>query len=405
MERIDKTHAHGFPGIWIPIEILMHPSLTPLEKMLFGIIKNLSSTAKGCWASNRYLGAMFAVTPQTASKSISNLIKFHFIIAEYTTLKSPINGVRQLRTLRINPEYEYLYQGMTSKVLESLSTDVRSLKENLKGYENPLDPLKENLNTPLRKILNKDTNKEFNEKEKIYKKESSSKKSVPENLKHISFQETLQYIPSELKDSVAFMAAWKKWFRYRKLQTPKTKRHPEPLTKKSTISQISKFKGFSIEEIIAALQYADDENNLGAYPRHNIFKGKSEPASTPVNQPEPIKYAQPIVDYLLHFRESVDIDLINQEVNKGVQYTESCYKKQETYEKKATDDYQYQYARRWFQNLPNLEEIIKSYIESIHWIKDPSERLFLWDSKMFKEFRYKLQKEYHKRSWETGELI
>ena len=75
MEKVNRTerNSYGLPDIVIPAEVLFHPKLTMTEKMLFGVINNLAYNPNGCWATNRYLGKLLSIEPQTVSKMISNL--------------------------------------------------------------------------------------------------------------------------------------------------------------------------------------------------------------------------------------------------------------------------------------------------------------------------------------------
>ena len=429
MERIDKTHANGFPGIWIPIEILMHPALTLLEKMLFGMIANLSATRKGCWASNRYLSAWMSVTPQTISKSISNLIKFNFITAEYAIIQTLKKGIKQVRTIRIDPQYTYLYKGMLDNVFESLEQNVYTLKDNLKGYENPLGGIKENLNSPLLKSLSNSSINHSIEEKNIYKKNpiSSDKDiSVPKNSEkspttkkrtneRIPFRETLQMFPEEFRENNEFKTAYRAWW---------CKRNDEglkPLTLAKIKTSVSIFKNhFTVEEAIARLEDAEDKvwftcvfkDDRGLIKgEHYIRKNRNGKAKKlpPAEQPEPTKYAEPIIDFLEQFNPEPDVRLINQEVKKGEEYLEALYWKQAAASKKAykeKDSDQIQWTREWCEGLPGLEDLIRRYIENLQtWAKDPSENLFKWDCETFKKFRFHLQKNIFMRNWETGHRI
>ena len=87
MERTARPQINpfGLPHITIPAEVLFHPELTPREKMLFGFIWNLTRSAEGmfsCWASNRYLGELLQVKPETISGAVANLQKHGFIIVQ-----------------------------------------------------------------------------------------------------------------------------------------------------------------------------------------------------------------------------------------------------------------------------------------------------------------------------------
>jgi hypothetical protein len=78
----EEKPPFGFLGIGVPVEALCNEELTNLERLLFGLIRNLSATEKGCWASNRYLGRCLLVQPQTISNGIAKLLKLQYIITK-----------------------------------------------------------------------------------------------------------------------------------------------------------------------------------------------------------------------------------------------------------------------------------------------------------------------------------
>ena len=67
----EEKQKIGIPAIGIPGEVAFNHFLTDKEKILFGFIRNLSRSRKGCWASNRYLGNLIRAKPQTISGAIT----------------------------------------------------------------------------------------------------------------------------------------------------------------------------------------------------------------------------------------------------------------------------------------------------------------------------------------------
>jgi len=68
-------------GIWIPNEIWERQDISWLEKLIFGQIDKMTSSAKdeSCFASNKWLAERFNVTETTISVSISHLRKLGLI--------------------------------------------------------------------------------------------------------------------------------------------------------------------------------------------------------------------------------------------------------------------------------------------------------------------------------------
>lgn len=83
--------------ITTPIEVYINETLSPTEKLLFGIIKCLDGP-KGCFATNQYLAKITKTSVSTISVAIANLIKEKFIT-------STIDRSSR-RTIRINKDYE-----------------------------------------------------------------------------------------------------------------------------------------------------------------------------------------------------------------------------------------------------------------------------------------------------------
>ena len=96
-----QTQPFGLPDISIPAEILFHPELSHTEKILFGFLRNLSQSEKGCCACNKWLGGLIGVKGQTVSNGITKLKNWEYILVEY---KRTPDG-RNVRRVSINPDY------------------------------------------------------------------------------------------------------------------------------------------------------------------------------------------------------------------------------------------------------------------------------------------------------------
>ncbi len=62
-----------FHFLSVPAEAFLNPSLTQTDMFLFALIKNMSGTPKGCWASNGYFADILRIGKRTISGSISRL--------------------------------------------------------------------------------------------------------------------------------------------------------------------------------------------------------------------------------------------------------------------------------------------------------------------------------------------
>src|SRR4030042_1375048 len=73
----------GMPSVGIPSEVFLNPKLSNTEKLLFGLIRNLSKSSKGCWASNAYLAKWLWCSTQTVSNGIQTLKNYRYIVIKY----------------------------------------------------------------------------------------------------------------------------------------------------------------------------------------------------------------------------------------------------------------------------------------------------------------------------------
>jgi len=147
-----KEAFSGLPDIGVSAEVLFHPELSSTEKLLFGLLRNLSQTSKGCWASNNYLGALLSVGGQSISNSIANLKQLHFIIVEL----QQVNTNEIIRHIFIDPTYLQHY------------------RELAQSKNDQLTPLEENVYTPIRKVIggykksySKDDNEDDNKRKTL----------------------------------------------------------------------------------------------------------------------------------------------------------------------------------------------------------------------------------------------
>lgn len=82
MEEFDDVE-YGLPDILIPAELLACKTISWTERALFGYIRNLCYSPKGCYASNAHLAKMLFCTVSTVSHGISHLTDAGFIDCDY----------------------------------------------------------------------------------------------------------------------------------------------------------------------------------------------------------------------------------------------------------------------------------------------------------------------------------
>lgn len=62
-----------FKGVWIPKEIWLDENLNKMQMLLYVEIDSLSSSEKGCFASNKHFAKFLRITPSRASQLVSDL--------------------------------------------------------------------------------------------------------------------------------------------------------------------------------------------------------------------------------------------------------------------------------------------------------------------------------------------
>lgn len=68
-----------FKGVWIPKAIWLDDRLSALDKVIFAEIDSLSSSDKGCYASNKYIASFCQCSETKVSKAISKLIELGYL--------------------------------------------------------------------------------------------------------------------------------------------------------------------------------------------------------------------------------------------------------------------------------------------------------------------------------------
>lgn len=116
----DDNQRFGLPDISIPAEVLFNPNLTLTQKVLFGFIRNLAQTEKGCWASNKYLAKCVGVEKQTITNSVGKLKELYYIKVEYRTLANGVQG----RRIFIDERYPAIYSKYIRQVYKNINNGI-----------------------------------------------------------------------------------------------------------------------------------------------------------------------------------------------------------------------------------------------------------------------------------------
>jgi len=133
-DRLDEFEGRmqGFDitGVFIPIELLIHPCISKTEAILFGFVSNMSKTKHGCYARNRHLANLIGSTPQTITNSLGNLEKWGFVRIVYDDDSSNMG-----RRIYVEIAYPHTYRRLTSKWHDFI---LKGIKESYVEYINKL---------------------------------------------------------------------------------------------------------------------------------------------------------------------------------------------------------------------------------------------------------------------------
>ena len=134
MDNNQKKNQFGIAGIGIPAEILFNPEITVTEKFLFGFIRLLAQSSRGCFASNFYLSQFLFCSQQTITNGISNLKRYQYIDIDYE--KTSFGTIRHIF---INTKYQEKYRFLS----EIVHNYIEEMKSNDYGKDDA--PLLKNL--------------------------------------------------------------------------------------------------------------------------------------------------------------------------------------------------------------------------------------------------------------------
>ena len=179
LEKINNEKIEiGIPSIGIPGEAFFNYNLTDNEQKLFGLIRNLSQSKRGCWASNRYLGGFLNKNPQTISNAIQNLKKYKYILIKNVKIVGPLSEHIE-RQIFVNTKYIEIYRPLMEKVHELLFTNNTKTYEVNSEDQEIIGPYKLNYMDVLKKL--KDLAKEIITEEVSYDVKKDVRKKLLSN--------------------------------------------------------------------------------------------------------------------------------------------------------------------------------------------------------------------------------
>lgn len=115
----------GLPAIIIPGEILFNPFVSSTEKILFGFIKSLSKSSRGCWATNLFLSRLVDCSKRSIIRFLSNLRHYKYIKIEEIKKR---NGEIERRIFE-GTKYHELYLPIVETIHDFLHGDYKRLEE------------------------------------------------------------------------------------------------------------------------------------------------------------------------------------------------------------------------------------------------------------------------------------
>lgn len=145
-----EINEQGLPGIHIPGEILFNPFFNFTEKALFGFIKNMDKTKRGCWAGNDYLAQLMGVKQQTITNAVTKLEQYGYIRVIRKKLKRNIyintslyTNYRELVVLfhevYVNKKIDKKDKKDKEIALKSLCSRIKILIQEYKNFNVPIN--------------------------------------------------------------------------------------------------------------------------------------------------------------------------------------------------------------------------------------------------------------------------
>lgn len=123
METEGKFYFHFLA---VPAEAFLNPVLKKTDIFLFSLIKNMSHSEEGCWASNKYFADILRVTERTISSGISALRKHRYI-----TMEGGFGSEK--RVLHVDNSYKDRYEWLVSLFNKAYVDNLEKSREEYKN--------------------------------------------------------------------------------------------------------------------------------------------------------------------------------------------------------------------------------------------------------------------------------
>lgn len=358
----------GLPDIGIPAEVLLNPNLTMREKVLFGFIRNLAQTEKGCWASNRFLGKLIGAGPQTVTNAVARLREQRYLIVEHEVRSS--DG-KQVRRIFIDPEYAVTYREM---VVEWNKT------------------ILENLYTPINSVIDP-------------QKKSASKQVIEDVREYTSSSSISRWDPNLPVSKDQFEAFWSMY--PRKVDKGKAKSRWGKLCWRNDRPSWKEVKGALIKQKkserwqdsrfiphpatwINQQRWLDDPSMMVSYARH----GEQQP----VELPERLRPALGEALGLLPASDNGDEAELARNILDLAEWYEGRQQRPNDLRRMASSDEECERAAyvRWAEIIPSSARLIEMYVDWLSqqsWLDAPAPGVFTPSSKVFQRFLRQAQRE------------
>lgn len=272
----------GLPDIGIPSEILFHPELTNTEMILFGILRNLSQSPRGCWATNRFLGKLLRVGPQTISNGVQNLKKWKFILVRF--VPDRMTGENE-RRIYINPEYSRIYRKLSEAGNELQTGNTDLLEEQYRDIKNLIRPPKETYNNEVEREKDSKYNNFMDEnlssKPKRTTNLSPSNKSAERSAAFIPIAEMLVDIVRQKKNIQCPPSKLKQWADEIRKLSEQEKINPAKIERNLKI-----YSSHYLEEYWPVIESGSSLREKWSKLENAITRNTKQPSSIPTGAPD-----------------------------------------------------------------------------------------------------------------------
>lgn len=364
MERNSEPKQNfGLPSIGIPFEILFNEDLTNTEKILYGFVRNLAHSEKGCHASNEYLCDLMGLNQvRTISNGIKNLSDCGAIHITHNTINR-----KKVRVIDINHEYWKIF----------------SKKVGVVGW-NKFSKMEKIFPKFGKKVLGSSYNDSYSIEEESEKGKKEKNGGRLQNARRI----ILQLLPEEWQSSGEFIEALDDWLSSRKEKG----NTPTETAAKRTGKQLAKY---SLEISTEALSKSADNGYTGVFPKDVQTPGrKRTKQNTSSKTPQELFEAEGfnpgyVKKFLRYYQKAESLLLKPTPVDKET-LAENMLVLRAYIRENQTD--------RASKNMtvPTGGEMVEhftNWLQEQDWVKDVTADTFKFDSGLFQKFLRELSRE------------